>query len=256
MIDLHCHLLPGIDDGPSTMEDSVALARAAAEAGTRTIVATPHVNWTYRNDSRTIARLIAELGARLTAESVAIDIRPGAEIAMTSALEMTNTELGALRLGGGQWLLIECPLTPTATGFDSVLLDLQAAGHRILLAHPERCPAFQRNPDSLRRLVHAGMLTSLTASAFGGSFGSEVRRFANKLIREELVHNIASDAHNVLRRPPVISAELERAGLASLEEWLTLSVPRAILDGDEIPARPPVSLPVTKSVWRRRLRRR
>jgi protein-tyrosine phosphatase len=256
VIDLHCHVLPGIDDGPPTIEESLALARAAAAAGTRTIVATPHVSWSYRNDSQTIGRLVAELNTRLAAESVALDIRSGAEIAMTSALEMTNTELSALRLGGGPWLLIESPLTPTATGFDSVLLDLQGAGHRIVLAHPERCPAFQRNPDSLRRLVHAGLLTSITASAFGGSFGSEVRRFANKLIREELVHNVASDAHNVGRRPPVIAAELERAGLGSLREWLTLSMPRAILDGEEIPPRPPVSLPATKSVWRSRLSRR
>jgi protein-tyrosine phosphatase len=256
MIDLHCHVLPGIDDGPSTIEGSLELARAAAAAGTRMIVATPHVSWRYRNEAPTIMGLVAELNGRLAAEAIALDVRPGAEIAMTYAVDMTTAELTALRLGGGPWLLIECPLTSVASGFDTILMSIQSEGHRILLAHPERCPAFRRDPELLRRLVQAGLLTSITASAFSGRFGRDVRRFAYKLVQEELVHNVASDAHNVIGRPPAIAAELERAGLAPLRDWLTETVPSAILDGHEIPPRPIVSLPTTESAWRSRLRRR
>jgi protein-tyrosine phosphatase len=256
MIDLHCHVLPGIDDGPPTIEDSLELARAAAAGGIRTIVATPHVSWQYRNGAQAIAVLVETLNSRLQSEAIELDIRPGAEIAISSAVEMTTQELTALRLGGGPWLLIECPLTPVASGFDAILMSLQNDGHRILLAHPERCPAFRSNPDLLRSLVQAGLMTSITASAFSGRFGREVRRFAFKLIADELVHNVASDAHNLLGRPPVIAAELERAGLAALRVWLTQVVPSAILEGEEIPPRPTVRLRAAERSWRNRVKRR
>ena len=255
MIDLHCHVLPGIDDGPSTIEDSVALARAAVAAGTRTIVATPHVSWEYPNDARTIARLTDELNTRFVADGLDLEIRPGAEVAMTRAVDMKPDELHALRLGGGSWLLVECPFTPTATGFDTLLLDLQRQGHRILLAHPERCPAFQRDPAMLSSLVRSGMLTSITAGALVGRFGAPVRSFTRDLAREGLVHNVASDAHDHIRRPPSIAAELQHAGLGPLSDWLTGEVPAAILDGADIPPQPRTAAatrPAKQAWWRRR----
>ena len=138
MIDLHCHVLPGIDDGPETLEGSVALARTAAAAGMRTLVATPHVSRRYPNKAETIARLVAELNARLSAEGVALEVRPGAEIAMTRLADVESAQLAPLSLGGGEWLLMEPPFTPVASNLDAILLDLQGQGHRVLLAHPER----------------------------------------------------------------------------------------------------------------------
>ena len=255
VIDLHCHVLPGIDDGPATIEDSIALARAAAAAGTRTIVATPHVSWRYPNNAETIERLTRELGERLRAEGVPVEIRPGAEIAMPRAGDVDRAELPRLALGGGPWLLLEPPFTPLAGGLDTIVLGLQSGGHRIVLAHPERCPAFHRDPWALRSLVRAGALTSITAGSLVGRFGREVRRFALNMVEEELVHNVASDAHDEVRRPPGIAAELEQAGLGPLAEWLTQSVPAAILDGGEIPRRPAVELTGIKHKrlrWRRR----
>ncbi len=107
-----------------------------------------------------------------------------------------------------------------------------------MLAHPERCPAFQRDPPTLERLVRAGLLTSVTAGSLGGRFGGEARRLALALAREGLLHNVASDAHDAVNRTPEIAAELERAGLAPLAPWLTGAVPAAILDGGEIPPAP------------------
>jgi len=98
VIDLHCHVLPGIDDGPETIEGSLALARAASAGGTRTLVATPHVNLRYPNDAATIARLVGELNERLAAERIAIEVRPGAEIALTSAINMAPARLAELGL--------------------------------------------------------------------------------------------------------------------------------------------------------------
>ncbi len=243
MIDLHCHVLPGIDDGPETIAGSVALARAAAAAGTRTLVATPHVSWRYPNDADTVARLVDELSRRLAAEEVALELLPGAEIAMTRVVDIEPAQLPRLGLGGGPWLLVEPPFTPVATGLDAVILDLQRRGHRILLAHPERCPALHRDPRMLGSLVRAGVLTSITAGSLVGRFGETVRRFALGLARDEMVHNVASDAHDHVNRPPGMSSELQQAGLGPLAEWLTQEVPAAILSGDEIPPRPAVALP-------------
>jgi len=255
MIDLHCHVLPGIDDGPRTLRVSLEMVEAAIAAGTSTIVATPHVSWEYANDAATIARLTGELNASIAARRLDLEIRPGAEVALTRAAQMSPGELQDLRLGGGPYLLVECPFTPTATGFDTLLLDLQRQGHRILLAHPERCPAFQRDPAMLSSLVRSGMLTSITAGALVGRFGAPVRSFTRDLAREGLVHNVASDAHDHIRRPPSIAAELQHAGLGPLSDWLTGEVPAAILDGADIPPQPRTAAatrPAKQAWWRRR----
>jgi protein-tyrosine phosphatase len=258
VIDLHSHVLAGIDDGPDTIEGSVVLSRAAAAAGTRTLVATPHVSWRYRNDAETIARLVDELNARLAIEEVELEIRAGAEIAMTSVLDIDPAQLGRLTLGGGPWLLVESPFAPVATGLDSILLDLQRQGHRVVLAHPERCPAFHRDPRMLESLAGAGILMSITAGSLVGRFGGEVRRFTLELARNDMIHNVVSDTHDHVRRPPGMTEELERAGLGALADWLTCEVPAAILGGQEIPTRPAVGIPAlqpSRGGWRRRLKR-
>jgi protein-tyrosine phosphatase len=256
VIDLHSHVLPGIDDGPETIEGALALARAAVAAGTRTIVATPHVSWRYPNTAEVILPLAQQLRERLAAEGLDLELRSGAEIAMTRIGEVPPEELPRLSLGGGPWLLIEPPFAPVASGIEKTLKELQRRGHRILLAHPERCPTFHRDPRLLESLVAAGVLTSLTAGSLVGAFGETVRRFALALVQQELVHNVASDTHDDLHRSPGISAEIERAGLEPLAEWLTDAVPAAILAGAEtIPPRPQVELQeATGRRWWRRER--
>ncbi len=243
MIDLHCHVLPGIDDGPATIDDAVELARDAATVGTRVLVATPHVNRRFANDAATIATKVAELNSRLIAEVISVEVRPGAEIAISRAVELQPKELQRLTLGGGQWLLLEPPFTPQASGLDILLQDIQRRGHRIVLAHPERCPAFRHEPRMLRSLVSEGVLTSITAGSIAGRFGAEVRRFAMDLVAEGMVHNVASDAHDRQTRPPSIAAELAQSGLGAFADWWTRDVPEAILSGGEIPSRPRVPLP-------------
>jgi protein-tyrosine phosphatase len=247
VIDLHCHVLPGIDDGPRTIEDSVALARAAVAAGTRTIVATSHVSWEYPNRADTLAQLVAELGRRLSDEGLALEIRAGAEIAMTRLPDTPADELSRLTLGGSRWLLVEPPFTLASTGLDVLVADLHDRGYRVVLAHPERCPAFHRDRAMLETLVGSGALGSVTAGSLAGRFGKAVRRFSLELMRDGLVHNVASDAHDDSHRPPTIAAELERAGLGSLTDWLTQRVPGALLDGREIPVRPAFEIPALQS---------
>jgi protein-tyrosine phosphatase len=255
VIDLHCHVLPGIDDGPRTIAGSLALARAAADAGVRTLVATPHVSWHYQNDAEAIGGLVEELRALLAAEGVQLDLRAGAEVAMTRVDELEDAELARLRLGGGEWLLLEPPFSPIVTGLQEIAQEVRRRGNRVLLAHPERCPAFHRDPRMLGSLVRSGVLTSITAGSLVGRFGGTVRRFALRLVQEELVHNVASDAHDLADRAPGIAGELEQAGLAPLQEWLTEAIPAAILDGGPIPARPALASSGARKPRRLRLRR-
>ncbi len=254
MIDLHCHVLPGIDDGPKTIEGSLAIARAAAAAGIDTLVATPHVGASYDNDARTIAPLVAELGERLTQERIPVKVLPGAEIAITHIPELDPAQLSELGLGGGPWLLVEPPFSPVAPGLEAALLDLRRQGHRLVLAHPERSAALQRDHDVLRSLAGAGVLMSITAGSLVGRFGGEVRRHALAMAREGLIHNVTSDAHDDVRRAPGLAAELEQAGLGALTEWLTSLVPAAVLADQPIPPAPRGALRARhrRRFWQRR----
>jgi protein-tyrosine phosphatase len=247
VIDLHCHVLPGIDDGPKALEGSLAMARAALEAGIDTLVATPHVNARCANDADTIARLTAELNASLAAESIELRVLPGAEIAVSHLAEIEPAELSRLGLGGSRWLLVEPPFTLVAMGLEAMLLDLQRAGYQLVLAHPERCPALHRDRRIVKALVEAGVLMSITAGSLAGRFGGEVRSYAMELAREGLIHNVTSDAHDTVRRPPGIAAELQRAGLEPLADWLTTLVPEAVLGDADIPPRPAATLKPSRS---------
>lgn len=251
MIDLHCHILPGIDDGPQTMEDSLELARAAIAGGTTTIVATPHVSWDYpHNLAGSLAPRVIEVNAALIDAGLDLEVRPGAEVALTRALDLPDDELARLRLGGGPYLLLECPLSPVAAGAEAGVNAIRERGHdHIVLAHPERVPAFQRDPDMLYRLVGAGVLTSVTAGAFAGRFGKDVQRFARQLLADGMVHDIASDAHSTARRPPAIGTPLREAGLdEDLIDHLARRVPLAILGGTPLPPAPPRPEPVRRGV--------
>lgn len=254
MIDLHCHVLPGIDDGPETIEGSLAIARAAAAAGIDTLVATPHVAARYANDAETIAPLVAELAERLARDEIPVRILPGAEIAITHIPEIDPAQLSRLGLGGGSWLLVEPPFSPVAPGLEAMLLDLLRRGHRLVLAHPERCAALQRDHGVLRSLAEAGVLMSITAGSLAGRFGGEVRRQALAMAHEGLIHNVTSDAHDDVRRAPGLAEEIEAAGLGALTEWLTMLVPQAVLSDQPIPPAPPEALRGGRGgrIWRRR----
>jgi protein-tyrosine phosphatase len=255
VIDLHCHVLPGIDDGPATVEGSLEMARVAAAAGISTIVATPHVSRRYRNEASEIAGLVEQLNERLLGDQIPVEVRRGAELAVSRVPDLTPSELSALQLGDGRWLLLEPSLTRPATDLEAVALELQRSGHGVVFAHPERCMAFHRDPLLLQSLVRAGALTSVTAGSLVGRFGDHVRRFALALARQGLIHNVVSDAHDHVKRPPSIARELEQVGLGPLSEWLTDAVPAAILGGEEIPPRPPdVAVRIAeqpRSWWRR-----
>lgn len=239
MIDLHSHLLPGLDDGPPDIDGSVAMAERALREGIETIVATPHVNSRYRNDTQTIGDALARVRGVLADEQLPLEVLPGAEIAVNYLAESDTSGIGSLSLGGGEWLLIEPPFATVATGLVTTVQGLIWDGHRVVLAHPERCPAIHRDPTIVERLADDGVLMSLTAGSLTGRFGSQARRMAIALLREGLAHNVTSDSHDASNRPPGVADEIEGAGFGHLRAWLTEEVPAAVLGGGPVPPRPP-----------------
>ncbi|HYM56989.1 MAG TPA: CpsB/CapC family capsule biosynthesis tyrosine phosphatase [Solirubrobacteraceae bacterium] len=253
MIDLHTHLLPGIDDGPGSQREAVELGRAASAAGTRTAAATPHIDYRYDVAPAQLGDRVRALRTALRDAGVPLEVVAGGELAPERLGELTGEELAAIGLGGGPWILLECPLAPGAGPLSPAVAHLQSLGFRVLLAHPERSPAVQRDRGELRRLVESGARCALTASAFEGRFGRAAHRLAERLLHAGLGHVLTSDAHDERGRPPDLRPGLSAAirGVDRgdlLARWLTEESPAAILAGGAVPA-PPTTGPA-----RRRLR--
>ena len=240
MIDLHCHVLPEVDDGPTTVQEAIDLARGAQADGITTIAATPHVDWSHPDvDASSIRAAVNRLRTDLADAGVAVQVVPGAEVAAGRAAELDDSEVGELTLGGAGWLLLECPIKSTLIpGFVGTARRIAHRGHRILLAHPERCPVFLRSPEALDELVAEGMLSQVTAGALRGRFGRSVRQCALDLVARGSVHVVASDGHD-RGRPATIASELAATSFdPALIAWLTGDVPAALLAGAEPPPRP------------------
>ena len=245
MIDLHCHLLPGIDDGPRDMETAIELARAAAIDGVETAAATPHVRPDHpRVVPSELAERCGELGERLFAEGVELELVPGGEVDLLWALEASDDDLRLCSYGQlGTDLLVETPYDPLLPTFEDMLFRLTLKGHRILLAHPERNPTFQGDPNRLAALVQRGVLLQVTAdSLMRAPRQSRSAELARRLVLDGLTHALASDAHG--------ATTVERASLgesadrasdlvgAQRARWLVEDAPAAIAAGRPLPPMP------------------
>jgi protein-tyrosine phosphatase len=240
LTDLHCHILPGVDDGPATLDGALALARALVAGGVERVVATPHVSQRMPTTAEVMQERLALLRSELAREGVPLVVEPGAEISAARLPDLDATELAALTIGGGRWVLLEAPLT-TDFPIEQAAESLLAAGYQVLLAHPERCALFQRDPPRVRELVAAGARVSVTASALGGAFGRPARALGQALAASGLVHNAASDAHDAVHRPPTLVGELRGAGFGDRVDAWCVAGPADILD-PTFP-RPPAAAP-------------
>lgn len=240
MIDLHFHCLPGIDDGPDSWDSAVALCRRAAEEGTTSIVATPHVlrdGW-LNEDPRERDELILKLNTLLGGSPA---ILPGCEFFYTyDAPELW--EQGAdgplTGLNRSSYLLLEFPGTLVPRDAENVIHELVVLGVTPVIAHPERNLEFARDPELLERFVSKGAITQITAASLTGEFGRPPLSAAHEFFRRGLVQTVASDAHNLVRRPPRLAAARERVRKdwgEDAELGLFEANPRAILAGEELP---------------------
>jgi protein-tyrosine phosphatase len=243
MIDLHCHILPGLDDGARDLADSVAMARVAAADGIEAICATPHIRHDHDVRIHEVAGRVEALNARLCEEGVGVVVLQGGEVAETAVEELSEEELSRVALGGGRWVLLEPAPGPLGDSLARRVWHLAERGHRALIAHPERHLSADMF-DRLAGLAGDGALIQATADFF---LHEERRSGMLALAEAGLVHVLGSDAHSSLagrqaRLAAAFEVLREAAPVAPHVEWMARRAPRAIVAGEELTVPFPVGL--------------
>jgi protein-tyrosine phosphatase len=244
MIDLHTHILPGVDDGVETDDEAVAFARVASGDGVRVLVATPHCKeGTWDNGREEVLSGVERLRRLLAREEVDLAVEPGAEVHLCPDLVARVRDGRAPTLAdNGKTLLLELSLTQYPVELEKLIFELKLAGLEVLLAHPERIRYFQEDPKRYEAVVRVGAYGQITTGSILGRFGSRAQEYSAELLRKGLVHVLASDAHNTRGRSPVLTPAVE-AIVPHVGERFARSmvegVPRALLDG-RTPELPPV----------------
>lgn len=233
MIDLHCHILPGIDDGALDLADALAMGRVAAHDGIETIAATPHIRHDHDVRIHELADRVAEVNDELAVNDVPVSVVTGGEVAETALEGLDEGELRAVTLGGGGWILLEPRPGPLGDSLLAAVTDLRERGYGALIAHPERhvsADMFER----IRDLITAGALIQCTAAFL---VTGPPRKGMLALAAAGLIHVLASDSHSSHGgRPLRISdglAVLEQVELLSPHlDWIAREAPAAILRGE------------------------
>ena len=238
--EIHFHALPGIDDGPQTMADAIALARMAARDGTSRIVATPHVRDVVAAGIGILDELperVRELGDELAAHGIEMELRVGGETDDIDVAALSDEELQMVAQGpeGERWLLYEPPWYRSGADYLEGAPRLRERGFGLIIPHPERSPVFQapEGETALRLLHDAGDLVQVTAGSLLGRHGERAFSLARRWLAEGLVDLVSSDAHSPAKAPALSGAFEAVAKLAGPEEARRLvdDGPRAILDG-------------------------
>lgn len=238
LIDIHTHILPGLDDGARSWDEAVAMARGAVKDGIEAVIATPHI---YENSVITPEELCEkarQLQDMLGSQGIKLCVLPGAEVHLAIDLpdRFRDGNLQTLA-NGGRYLLVEFPFGSLPLYTDEVLFELQADGVIPIIAHPERNESVQKDPNRLYSMIRKGMLAQLTGSSLHGGFGSRVEYTAKLLLKHNLVHILASDGHRADRRRVLLGkASCSVADLAGHEtaQAMTIVNPRRITQGKAV----------------------
>lgn len=237
MIDLHSHVLPGVDDGPDSIEGSLDICRMAAADGISVIVATPHFKPGLFElpTSELITERLSTLNDRVRDEGLKLKILSGAEVRLSPSIWEYLDTVDFLTINKtGKYMLAEFPMGSLPEGWLQMLEKCLVLGITPVLVHPERNSLFLRDPSILAAVVGGGVLVQLTAESVVGRVGDDIQRFSHMLIREGLAHVIATDSHSIGLRAPVLSGAVEVAAtLVGKERAMALvtTTPEAIIAG-------------------------
>lgn len=240
--DVHCHILPGFDDGARTVEESLAMARAAAWGGSAVVAATPHYDCESPGfEPRDVAEATRELGALLEKTRIPVELAPGMEVRVNAGLFELAREGGGLEelcLGeGARYILVDLPLVDIPVATPEIFFQVQLRGVTPVLAHPERNRYLVEHPEALRDLVERGVEVQVDAGSLAGVFGRKARKAARLLLKEEAAKLVASDAHGALGRGPDLS-DAARALERLLGEKAVRTImevnPRLVLAGESM----------------------
>lgn len=238
-VDIHCHCLPCVDDGPNSMTEAVALCRALVDDGITTAVATPHQLGTYsgRNGAAQVRGAVETLQCELRGADIPLNVRPGADVRIDPKLVALLKSDEILTLADGhKYLLIELP-HEVLINLQPLVAALVGEGVCPILSHPERHPVLMRQPLHLLAWLERGALLQVTAGSLIGDFGGEAERCAWDWLGSGLVSFVASDAHGIERRPPRMSeaaAAISRQLGHAVARRVCLENPLRVLRGEEI----------------------
>jgi len=214
LIDIHCHILPNIDDGPSSWDISLKMCQQAYEDGIKTIVATPHtLNGIYENHPQDIEENVNILNQKLKENNISLQILPGSEVHLSADIIERIKKKDIMTINKSNYVLLEFPHTQIPFHVEEILFKIQIMGITPVLSHVERNLEFQQKPELLAKLIQKGALAQITAASLCGVFGSKTRKFAQELLANDLIYCIASDAHSNSEsgRNPVLSKAVEEA---------------------------------------------
>jgi protein-tyrosine phosphatase len=247
MIDIHTHILPGIDDGPVDLEESLAVARLAVADGTRHMIATPHNgDWEQIGSDDQLSERVQSLQAALDEAGIDLRVYPGSEVHVTPDLAQRWQTGQVIALNRSRYVLIELPFFMYPHYLDQLFFELEVEGAMPVLAHAERYRDVQEHPEILVPLVERGVLIQITSTSLLGFFGREAKKTAAYLLRRGLAHVIASDGHNTDSRPPLlaegVAVAAEYVGDGAARKMVT-ETPRAILHDEPIAVEPPQPAP-------------
>lgn len=201
MIDIHTHILPGVDDGAQTEDDSIEMAKAAVEEGIHTIIATPHhKNGSYDNVRENILTYTKILNELFQSEGIPLTLLAGQETRINGDMveDLENGDI--LPINDTKYVFVEFSSTQVPRYAKQLLFDIQVAGYTPIIVHPERNQELMERPNRLYEFVRKGALTQITAGSLIGKFGKNIQKFTHQLIEANLTHFIASDAHNTTTR--------------------------------------------------------
>lgn len=245
MIDVHSHILPGIDDGARDLEEALEMARLAVADGIRVMVATPHlfkrktVDLNAINEKRVILEHLDTFRETLAAEGIDLEILPGCDVPLSpEALSLLEEDRVLTVNDGKRYLLLELPDFSIPPALEGICYRLQCRGITLIITHPERHLFIQEWPDRLGRVIDLGCLAQLTASSLTGGFGRQVAKVSRQLVRKGYIHLLASDAHDPRHRPPHLSkAVSELAKLIGPERGraMVIQIPQKIIRGEPAP---------------------
>lgn len=238
MIDIHTHILPAIDDGPTTMTESLEMCRIAVNDGIKKMIATPHVqNGMYDLDANKVLEKIHLLNQLVKQEGLDLVIFPGAEVHLSDRLLDAEIlkESSILTLNGGRkYILLEFPFQWVPSGTEHVIFKLRSMGLTPILPHLERNFKIQRDPSMIRHFAEMGAILQVTAQSITGDFDAAPMKCALWMLKNNLIHVIASDAHSPAGRPPILTKALKVVSDKLGEEAakkMVLDHPRIILEG-------------------------
>lgn len=202
MLDLHCHILPGIDDGAKTLEDSLAMVEKAISQGITHLMCTPHHNnGKYSNPANQVIEQVARLQQELDQRNLNLTLLEGQEVRITGTLlegiakgEILFTDLD------DTYILIEFPTGEVPAYTERLFFQLLSQGHTPVIVHPERNAVFRKDPNELLPFLEMGVLTQLTAPSIVGVFGKEIQKTAKQMLKHNMLYMVASDAHNLRQR--------------------------------------------------------